>query len=268
MHIPKMFFFGTLLFVLTSPAIHSVSGSDETADQKSDTTTELDPSQQSWIDRYIKQANVPKPEKQLLNNDEEPDLTKGFTSLFNGKDLTGWTPKGGECTFEAKNGEILGKCVPGSNSTYLCTDRTDYRNFIFTCDLYWDVDGNTGVMFRAALKEGKNGKEVVYGPQAEMEGLEQKRGWSGGIYGQSCGGYFYPLWLKQHAEVREALKPDAWNRITVSAKDNVVKTWVNGIPASHWIDDGTYAKGYFGLQIHKGQKGQVRFRNIKVKEMD
>lgn len=265
--LPPRILLATLFVSLINLTGQSVSASDDVQAQKSETATELDPAQQSWIDRYIKQANVPKPEEQLLNTDEEPNLTEGFTSLFNGKDLTGWTPKGGECTFEAKDGEILGKCVPGSNSTYLCTDRTDYRNFIFTCDLYWDVDGNTGVMFRAALKEGKNGNEVVYGPQAEMEGLEQKRGWSGGIYGQSCGGYFYPLWLKQHAKVRDALKPNEWNRITISAKDDVMKTWVNGIPAAHWVDDGTYAKGYFGLQIHKGKKGQVRFRNIKVKEL-
>lgn len=228
---------------------------------------ELDPRQDVWIRKYQKQENVPKPENQLLNTDVEPDLNDGFVSLFNGKDLTGWTPKGGTCEFSAKDGMIVGKCVPDSNSTYLSTGNADFTDFIFSCDMKWKVDCNTGVMFRAQSKPGKGNTETVFGPQAEMEGFSQDRHWSGGIYGQSCGGYFYPLWLKEHEVARAAGKKDDWNRITISAKGNVMKTWINGVPAAHWVDDGTYAKGVFGLQIHKGVKGEVLFRNIRVKEL-
>ena len=62
-------------------------------------------------------------------------------------------------------------------------------------------------MFRAQIKLG-NSTETVFGPQAEMEGITGDRFWSGGIYGQSCGGYFYPLWLKEHQAARDALKRD------------------------------------------------------------
>jgi hypothetical protein len=51
------------------------------------------------------------------------------------------------------------------------------------------------------------------------------------------------------------------------AQGNVVKTWVNGVPAAHWVDDGSYPKGFFGLQIHKGSKGTVHWKNIRVKEL-
>ncbi len=229
---------------------------------------ELDPQQQKWHAHYKSQQNAPNPEEMLLNTDAEPDLTKGFTTLFNGKDLEGWTSKGGTCTFEVRDGLLVGKCVPGSNSTYLSTDLADYKDFVFTCDMKWEVDGNSGVMFRAKSRTDKNGNEDVYGPQAEMEGFSMDRHWSGGIYGQSCGGYFYPLWLKEHKEVRAATKRDDWNRLTISARGNVVKTWVNGVAASHWIDDGTYPKGFFGLQIHKGPKGTVLWKNIRVKRLE
>lgn len=225
------------------------------------------PSQSQWHKKYKTQKNAPKPEAMLLNTDEEPALKSGFVPLFNGKDLSGWTPKGGECTFEAVDGMIVGKCVPGSPSTYLCTDKDDFEDFIFTCDIRWEVDGNSGVMFRAQTRTDKKAV-TVFGPQAEMEGIGKDRGWSGGVYGQSCGGYFYPLWLTEHKKVRDAINPEGWNRITISAKGNVVKTWVNGVPAAHWVDDGTYAKGFFGLQIHKGTKGTVHFKNIRIKESD
>ncbi len=229
------------------------------------TAQTLDPQQSKWIEKYKNQDNVPKAEAMLLNTDPEPDLTTGFTPLFNGKDLTGWTPKGGTCTFEAKDGVLVGQCVAGSPSTYLCTDKADFTDFVFTCDMKWEVDGNSGVMFRAQSKPNGT-SETVFGPQAEMEGITGDRFWSGGIYGQSCGGYFYPLWLEEHQEVRAALKKKDWNRITIMADGNVVKTWLNGVPAAHWLDDGTYSKGFFGLQIHKGNKGTVLWKNIRVKE--
>ena len=203
----------------------------------------------------------------LLNEDKEPDLSEGFVDLFNGKDLSGWTPKGGKGKFEAKDGMIVGTVVKDTPSTYLCTDKTDFADFIFTCDIKWEVNLNTGVMFRASTRMKKDDKVEVYGPQAEMEGIEGDRGWSGGIYGQSCGGYFYPLWLTAHQKIRKAIIPDGWNRITIEAKGNTVKTWVNGIPAAHWVGDGTYAKGFFGLQVHKAEKGKVLFKNIRVKEL-
>ena len=229
---------------------------------------ELDPQQHQWHAHYKQQQNAPKPAEMLLNTDAEPDLTDGFTSLFNGRDLTGWTAKGGSCTFEVRDGLLVGTCVADSNSTYLSTENADFTDFVFTCEMKWEVDGNSGVMFRARSKSGKKGQEIVYGPQAEMEGFSKDRKWSGGIYGQSCGGYFYPLWLKEHQAARAALKQGEWNRLTISAQGNVVKTWVNGVPAAHWIDDGSYPRGFFGLQIHKGAQGTVLWRDIRVMRLD
>lgn len=228
---------------------------------------EVDPSQGEWHQKYKKQENAPLPENMLLNTDAEPDLEEGFEPLFNGKDLSGWEPKGGTCKFDVRDGYIVGICDPGSNSTYLCSTADHYTDFVFSCDMKWDVDCNTGVMFRAQIKETDKNPETVFGPQAEMEGFSKDRGWSGGIYGQSCGGFFYPVWLKEHQQARQALKKGQWNRLTISAKGDVVKTWVNGVPIANWVGDGTYAKGFFGLQIHKGQAGTVLWKNLRIKEM-
>ncbi len=233
------------------------------------------PSQAYWYHRYKTQKNVPDPAEMLLNTDEEPELTEGFTDLFNGRDLTGWKPYGGTCKFEVENGMIKGTCVRGSESTYLSTERSDFKDFVFTCDVKWLVDGNTGVMFRSKSrprdkkKPDSNVNRTVFGPQVELEGFAgfaKGRFWSGGIYGQSCGGYFYPLWLEDHVPTRSALKQEGWNRVTISAKGNEVKTWVNGVPMANWTDDGSYSDGFFGLQIHKGPQGTVLFKNIRVKE--
>lgn len=226
-------------------------------------------SQEKWIPKYENQKNIPQPEEMLLNTDAEPDLSTGFTDLFDGKDLTGWTPRGGHCKFEAKNGAIVGTCVKGSPSTYLSTTKDDFTDFIFTAELKWEEDGNSGIMFRAASKKNtgkKEGSETVFGPQAEMEAYSKKRYWSGGIYGQSAGGWIYPIWLEAHEKVRGVMRKGGWNRITIQAQGDTIKTWLNGAPAAHW-KTGKYKKGFFGLQIHSGSKGKIHFRNLKVKEL-
>jgi len=222
--------------------------------------------QEKWVPKYIKQPNIPKPEEMLINTDPEPDLTKGFVSLYNGKNLDGWVRLGGYNKFEALGEAIVGTVVKGSPSTYLSTIRDDYTDFIFTAELKWIVTSNSGIMFRAQKKKDKKGRVIVFGPQAEMEGFDKDRCWSGGIYGQSCGGWYYPMWLEAHKEVRKALKKGEWNRITIMAKGKTVKTWLNGVPAAHWEND-QYLKGFFSLQMHAGKEGKILFRNIKVKEL-
>jgi hypothetical protein len=221
--------------------------------------------QEKDIAQYEKQVLKIAPEKALLNTECEPGLDAGFVDLYNGKNLDGWTPRGGYCTFEAEGEAIVGTCLEGSPSTYLSTNKEDYADFIFTAEFKWDVDMNSGVMFRAQRRPGQK-YETVYGLQCEMEGFARDRRWSGGIYGQSAGGWRYPLWLDAHEKARSALKEGEWNRVTIKAVGTTVKTWINGIPTAHWEEE-EYTKGFFSLQVHSGKEGVIRVRNIKVKEI-
>jgi len=232
------------------------------------TAAQLDSSdlQKKWFEHYKKQPNVPDPAKMLINGKKEPALEKGFKALFNGKDIAAWEPIGGDCEFDVVDGAIRGTCKPGSPSTYLYTKKDDYSDFIFTCEMKWEEEGNSGVMFRAGRGKGKKGGISAIGPQMEMEPYSQEREWSGGIYGQGCGGWFYPLWLEEHAEAREAQIEKEWNRITIEARGSSVRTWLNGTPMAFWKTD-EFKSGAFGLQVHSGKKGTILWRNLKVKEL-
>ena len=83
-----------------------------------------------------------------------------------------------ECTFEVVDGMLVGTCVPGSPSTYLSTEKNDFQDFIFTA-YEMEVDRNSE-SFRAQSKTVKD-KEIVFGPQAEMEGITGDRYWSGAL---------------------------------------------------------------------------------------
>jgi hypothetical protein len=209
----------------------------------------------------------PKAAKQLINTDPEPDLqADGFVSLFDGETLHGWTPKQGTMVFEVNDGAIVGTCSKGP-STFLCTDK-HYTDFIFTCQTKWEVDGNTGVQVRSRIRKEKN-MDIVFGPQVEMEDLAKKgRGWSGGIYGQACGGWLYPLKAPEHKPLKNIVDRSGWNRVTVKVKGNVFKTWINGKPAAHWIDEvNEYPKGFIGLQVHGGKQGTILWKDLKIREL-
>jgi hypothetical protein len=124
-------------------------------------------------------------------------------------------------------------------------------------------------MIRSKARPGNNGYEHIHGPQIEMEGFSHEyagRGWSGGIYGQGYSAWIYPLWLDAHREARAALIKEGWNRVTIKAEDDTIKTWINGVPAAHWKTND-YPEGFLGLQIHSGKEGTVRFRNLLIKEL-
>ena len=227
---------------------------------------EPDPVQQPWIERYWKQPNVPKPAEMLLNETPEPSLQDAFVELVSPNDLSEWVVRGGHCEFDVDGRIITATCIDGSSSTYLCTKRDDYANFILTAEVRYRVDGNTGIQFRSGVRKIKGGQEV-FGPQVELEEFSRRRGWSGGIYGQSCGGYFYPLWLKQHRQARTAMRREAWNRITLLCDDQNVKTWINGQPAAYWQTRGKYPRGFIALQSHSGDQGQIQFRNLRIREL-
>ena len=49
--------------------------------------------------------------------------------LMDGKTLNGWEQKGGEATYAAEDGVIVGRTVPNTPNSFLCTKKL-YRNFI------------------------------------------------------------------------------------------------------------------------------------------
>ena len=74
---------------------------------------------------------------------------KGWTDLFNGRDLTGFSQKNGTATFEAKDGTIVGTTAKGSPNSFLCTDKL-YGDFELTFEVKVHNSLNSGVMIRSA----------------------------------------------------------------------------------------------------------------------
>ncbi len=122
-----------------------------------------------------------------------------------------------------------------------------------------DVPGNSGIQLRSHERE-KDGR--VFGYQCEID--PSPRAWSGGIYDESRRGWLKNL--KDNEAGRKAFKLKDWNQFVIKAEGPSIKTWINGVPCAD-LSDKADADGFIALQVHSGKKGQIRWRNVRIKEL-
>ncbi|MBP7556708.1 MAG: DUF1080 domain-containing protein [Chitinophagaceae bacterium] len=176
------------------------------------------------------------------------------TSIFNGKDLTGWTAHGTEKWYVEK-GELICESGPDKQYGYLSTNKA-YKNFELTLQFKQEANGNSGVFFRSSIDGVK-----ISGWQVEVAPAGQH---TGGIYESYGRG-----WLIQPDSVREkALKEGKWNKMRIRVVNDNVTTWLNGKQMITLSDARIAAgNGFIALQIHDGGGIKVRWKDIRIKEL-
>ena len=177
-----------------------------------------------------------------------------FVSLFNGKDLTGWTIHGTEKWY-IENGELI--CESGSDKQYgyLSTDKS-YYNFELSVQFKLEANGNSGVFIRSGIEGTK-----ISGWQVEVAPPEQH---TGGIYESYGRGWL----IQPKPEDEKMLKADDWNTMRILVKNDEVTTWLNNKKMVHLKDEKIgEGKGFIALQIHDGGGIKVRWKNIIIREI-
>tara|TARA_R110000850_G_scaffold81215_2_gene174671 strand:- start:5502 stop:8741 length:3240 start_codon:yes stop_codon:yes gene_type:complete len=208
---------------------------------------------------------------------------KGFTPLFNGKNLDGWVQHGGKAKYDIVDNTIVGTSVPKTPNSFLCTKKM-YDDFELQVDFKVDPLLNSGIQIRSNVYDedkvletkGADGKDKkikiaagrVHGYQVEIDPSD--RAWSGGIYDEGRRG-----WLNNLADnkaAQKAFKQNEWNHYRIVCRGDSIKTWINGVPAADLKDDLT-SKGFIALQVHgvgnhpEKVGKQVSWRNVKIKEL-
>ena len=180
---------------------------------------------------------------------------KGFKSLFNGKDLTGWK----KAKYEVKDGVIICR---GRN---LVTEK-QYSNYVFEFEFLLPPGGNNGL----GIHYPGNGDPAYSG--MELQILDNSHPKYSKLKDYQFHGSLYTL---QPAK-RGHLKPvGEWNRQKVTVNGPLVRVVLNGTA----ILDANLDKLNKEKPKHKGaqrRKGHicfcghgdpVQFRNIKIKEL-
>ncbi len=196
--------------------------------------------------------------------------------LFNGKDLSGWTKRGGAATYAVENGAIVGRSAPNTPNTFLATEE-EYGDFVLELDFkIEDIDFNSGVQIRSHRREGdKNGR--VYGYQVEID-PKPDRAWTGGIYFEGGSPHRNAGWLDDLSDnepARNAFRLGEWNRFKIKAEGRRIQTWLNGVPAADFTDKDDSAftpRGFIALQVHgvgaSRETKEVRWKNIRLTALE
>jgi hypothetical protein len=197
-------------------------------------------------------------------------VAEGFTPLFDGKTLAGWTNPYSFGKAEVVDGEIH---LTAEKKFFLCTEKS-YANFIFEGDVHLpEGQANSGFIFRGIIRENaKTREKSVIGYQAEVDG-DVKRMWSGGLYDEGLRMWFISpkkgdtaseAAFKQRAA--GAFKRNDWNTYRITCQGNKIKIEVNGVTTTDITDDRD-STGPIAIQ-HHGEKGATyRFRNLRIKEL-
>lgn len=176
------------------------------------------------------------------------------TSIFNGKNLNGWTIHGTEKWY-VDNGELVCESGPDKQYGYLSTNKK-YKNFEFSVRFRQEANGNSGVFFRSSIEGVK-----ISGWQVEVAPLNRH---TGGVYESYGRGWL----IQPKAEDEQWLKPDEWNELKILVKGDEVTTWLNGHQMINLKDEKIgQGEGFIALQIHDGGGIKVRWKDFTIKEL-
>lgn len=190
-----------------------------------------------------------------INHNLEQSNKKKEEPLFNGKNLDGWKIYGTEKWY-VENGELVCESGPDEGYGYLATTK-NYKDFDLTLEFKQESNGNSGVFFRSSIDGTKiNGWQVEVAPPGND---------TGGIYESYGRG-----WLEQIPDEKEnILKEGKWNKMRIRVVGDQVTTWLNGKQMVDLKDEKIgKANGSIALQIHDGGGIKVRWKNLKVKELN
>ena len=193
-------------------------------------------------------AQTPAPKAKLPGED--------WVSLFNGKDLSGWVEVGKE-KWVVEDGVIHGIAITKEYG-YLQTDKP-YKDFHLSIKFKCDGDGNSGVFFHTAFKPGT--PDITQGLQFEVDCTIGQH--TGGIYGD---GRQWIVWPSPENET--VVRKGDWNEYLLKVEGNRYYARLNGVVMVDFTDPKPKSfDGPIALQLHSGGKGDMRFKDILIRDL-
>lgn len=212
-----------------------------------------------WKNIFLRE--IPADEANARLRGEDP---KGFKSVFNGKNLDGWT--GAVENYEVKDGAIV--CKQGKGGV-LHTDKK-YGDFVARLEFRLPPGGNNGLAIRYPGKGNP-----AYDGMCELQVIDtEAERYGGRLDPRQAHGSAYGMVAAQRGYLRPV---GEWNYQEVTVEGSKVKVELNGtlildtdlsevteFMGNHAHPGKDLARGYFGFA---GHNDPVEFRNISVKPL-
>lgn len=181
------------------------------------------------------------------------DAAVSLSSIFNGKDFTGWKVPEPNPFWKVVDGVIVGENDPAKKGSMLWTEKS-YGDFVITCEARWSGEIDSGIMLRK--------------PELQLQmGISRslKRDLTGSFY--TGGAEKYPE-AGQAKNLEKHFKPGDWNHYRLEARGDTFTVWLNGVQVSRYTNAKYAVSAPIGLQIHPGLAMKVEFRNLRAKALD
>jgi hypothetical protein len=176
-------------------------------------------------------------------------------SLFNGKDLSGWTALGGG-SWKVKDGVISGTSAKDQPQGILLW-KDPVKDFTARCR-FRIKEGDSGFYFRT---ERVDNSVLVHGFQVEVDTSPE----TGGIYETGGRGWVYKPDPKLHIE--SGYRAGEWTDLMVTAVGTHYIIRVNGVRITEMNDPAGRTEGRLALQLHSGQDMDVEYKDIFIRKI-
>jgi len=201
-----------------------------------------------------------------------PAVEPGFTSLFNGKDFTGWTIAGPAESFTIRDGAIVANGA-ASHAYYTGEVRKhSFRDFELKVDVMTRPGSNGGIYMLTEFQEvGGNvrasGRFPSKGFEVQVNNSHTDRARTGSLY------------HVQDVLDTSPAKDDEWFTEHIIVKGNTITVNVNGKQTVQWTQPADWNGGREGpgrsitgpgtiaMQAHD-PNSTVYYKNIRIKPLD
>lgn len=176
-----------------------------------------------------------------------------FSGLFNGVDLTGWVTIGGGRWY-VDNRELVGDPTAGHPGWLMSTE--EFGDYDLELEFYLAPGANSGVFLRAWSDGSPNGQDF-----REIQIVDDAAPASASLAPD-----------RRMASLYRIAAPDPppnvptgqWHRMVIRLQGQRVQVSVNGVSVLDHEHEFAASRARIGLQLHTGQ---VRFRNIRIREL-
>lgn len=206
------------------------------------------------------------------------DENNGFTSLFNGKDLSGWD--GDPALWKVEKGIIVGTCegpVAMKNNSFLIWREGTVEDFELRVAMRVVGDNNSGIQYRSRERPDI-GQWVISGYQCDVHPAIEHTGMTyeekgRGIFGLNGKSVMLDpqgeRWLIAEHEPVD-VDVSEWNEYTLIAQGNHLIHTVNGQLSSELIDchdSGRSLQGLLAIQLHRGNPNRVEIKDLRIRNL-
>jgi len=214
-----------------------------------------------WRNLFVRE--IPHAEANQMLQAHSEHKKSQFTSIFNGKDLTGW--KGPVENYQVEDGAIM--CLAGKGGTIY--HENELADFVARVEFQLPPGGNNGL----AIRYPGTGNPA-YAGMTELQVLDSEHPKYAILDPRQYHGSAYGIAPAQRGYLRPT---GEWNYQQVTVQGSTIKVELNGYTIldtdvstiSEYMANSPHPgkdlkKGYFGFA---GHNDPVKFRNLSIKEL-